>query len=163
MSTAYHPQTDGQSERTIHTLEDMLHACVIDFKIRWDKHLPLVEFSYNKSYHTSIKDAPFETLYGRKFRSPIYWSEVGDSQLTGLEVIYETTKKIVQIKNHSQAARSSQNSYADMRRKPLKFNVSDKSMEDEEVSLVDGVFEGAFGALALEMEALVDAMEVYGG
>ncbi|MCO6516738.1 MAG: DDE-type integrase/transposase/recombinase, partial [Snodgrassella sp.] len=76
MSTAYHPQTDGQSERTIQTLEDMLRACVIDFGNGWDIHLPLVEFSYNNSYHASIKAAPFEALYGRKCRSPICWDEV---------------------------------------------------------------------------------------
>ncbi|GJU65247.1 putative reverse transcriptase domain-containing protein [Tanacetum coccineum] len=77
MSTAYHPQTDGQSERTIQTLEDMLRACVIDFGNGWVKHLPLVEFSYNNSYHASIKAAPFEALYGRKCRSPVCWAEVG--------------------------------------------------------------------------------------
>ncbi|GJR57838.1 putative reverse transcriptase domain-containing protein [Tanacetum coccineum] len=82
MSTAYHPQTDGQSERTIQILEDMLCACVIDFKSSWDSHLPLVEFSYNNSYRASIKAAPYEALYGRKCRSPVCWSEVGDSQLT---------------------------------------------------------------------------------
>ncbi|GKB04411.1 putative reverse transcriptase domain-containing protein [Tanacetum coccineum] len=86
MSTAYHPETDGQSERTIQTLEDMLRACVIDFGSSWDRHLPLVEFSYNNSYHASIKAAPFEALYGRKCRSPVCWSEVGDSQLTGPEM-----------------------------------------------------------------------------
>ncbi|GJV45337.1 putative reverse transcriptase domain-containing protein [Tanacetum coccineum] len=78
MSTAYHPQTDGQSERTIQTLEDMLRACVIDFGNGWVKHLPLVEFSYKNSYHASIKAAPFETLYGRKRRSPVCWAEVGE-------------------------------------------------------------------------------------
>ncbi|GKA42288.1 putative reverse transcriptase domain-containing protein [Tanacetum coccineum] len=83
MSTAYHPETDGQSERTIQTLEDMLRACVIDFGSGWDKHLPLAEFSYNNSYHASIKVAPFEALYGRKCRSPVCWSDVGDAQLTG--------------------------------------------------------------------------------
>ncbi|GKA78753.1 putative nucleotidyltransferase, ribonuclease H [Tanacetum coccineum] len=93
MSTAYHPETDGQSERTIQTLEDMLRACVIDFGSSWDRHLPLVEFSYNNSYHASIKAAPFEALYGRKCRSPVCWSEVGDSQLTGPEMIRETTEK----------------------------------------------------------------------
>nr|GEU42635.1 reverse transcriptase domain-containing protein [Tanacetum cinerariifolium] len=86
LSTAYHPETDGKSERTIQTLEDMLQACVIDFGSSWDKHLPLVEFSYNNSYHASIKAAPFETLYGRKCRLPICWSEVGESQLTGSEI-----------------------------------------------------------------------------
>ncbi|GJX91640.1 putative reverse transcriptase domain-containing protein [Tanacetum coccineum] len=105
MSTAYHPQTDGQSERTIQTLEDMLRACVMDFGKGWDRHLPLIEFSYNNSYHTSIKAAPFEALYGRKCRSPICWAEVGDAQLTGPEIIRETTKKIIQIKHRLQASR----------------------------------------------------------
>nr|GEX21544.1 putative reverse transcriptase domain-containing protein [Tanacetum cinerariifolium] len=104
MSTTYHPETNGQSERTIQTLEDMLHACVLDFGKGWDKHLPLVEFSYNNSYHTSIKAAPFEALYGRKCRSPICWAEVGDRQLTGPKIIHETTEKIVQIKSRIQAA-----------------------------------------------------------
>ncbi|GJV12187.1 putative reverse transcriptase domain-containing protein [Tanacetum coccineum] len=98
MSTTYHPETDGQSERTIQT------------------------------YHTSIKAAPFEALYGRKCRSPICWAEVGDSQLTGPEIIHETTEKIVQIKNRIQAARDRQKSYADVRRKPLEFQVGDKVM-----------------------------------
>ncbi|GJZ33324.1 putative reverse transcriptase domain-containing protein [Tanacetum coccineum] len=87
MSTAYHPQTDGQSERTIQTLEDMLRACVMDFGGSWDTHLPLVEFSYNNSYHTSIKCAPFEALYRQKCRSPVIWTEVGESQLIGPEII----------------------------------------------------------------------------
>ncbi|GJT43953.1 putative reverse transcriptase domain-containing protein [Tanacetum coccineum] len=78
MSTTYHPETDGQSERTIQTLEDMLRACVIDFGKGWEKHLPLVEFSYNNSYHASIKAAPFKALYGRKCRSPVCWAKVGD-------------------------------------------------------------------------------------
>ncbi|GKA29062.1 putative reverse transcriptase domain-containing protein [Tanacetum coccineum] len=95
MSTAYHPQTDGQSERTIQMLEDMLRACVIDFGSGWDRHLPLVEFSYNNSYHASIKAAPYEALYGRKCRSPVCWSEVEDIQLTGPELIRDTTEKIV--------------------------------------------------------------------
>ncbi|GJX24283.1 putative reverse transcriptase domain-containing protein [Tanacetum coccineum] len=86
MSTAYHPQTDGQSERTIQTLEDMLRACVIDFGSSWDRHLPLVEFSYNNSYHASIKAAPYEALYERKCRSPVCWSEVGDSQTSPTRV-----------------------------------------------------------------------------
>nr|GEW49126.1 putative reverse transcriptase domain-containing protein [Tanacetum cinerariifolium] len=97
MSMAYHPKTDGQSERTIQTLEDMLRACVIDFEKYWDRHLPLVEFSYNNSYHTSIKAATFEALDGQKCRSPVCWAEVGDAQLTGPEIIHETTEKIIQI------------------------------------------------------------------
>ncbi|GJX99371.1 putative reverse transcriptase domain-containing protein [Tanacetum coccineum] len=128
MSTAYHPETDGQSERTIQTLEDMLRAYVIDFEKGWDKHLPLVEFSYNNSYHASIKAAPFEALYGRKCRSPVCWAEVGDSQLTGPEIIQETTEKIVQIRQRLQAARDRQRSYANVRRKPLEFQVGDNVM-----------------------------------
>ncbi|GJT13708.1 putative reverse transcriptase domain-containing protein [Tanacetum coccineum] len=124
----YHPETDGQSERTIQTLEDMLRACVIDFGKGWDKHLPLVEFSYNNSYHASIKAAPFEALYGRKCRSPVCWAEVGDSQLTGPEIIQETTEKIVQICQRLQVARDRQRSYANVRRKPLEFQVGDRVM-----------------------------------
>ncbi|GJV20015.1 putative reverse transcriptase domain-containing protein [Tanacetum coccineum] len=100
MSTAYHPETDGQSERTIQTLEDMLRACVIDFGNSWDRHLPLVEFSYNNSYHASIKAAPFEALYGQKCRSP----------------------------NRLLTARSRQKSYADIKRKPIEFQVGDMVM-----------------------------------
>ncbi|GKE02342.1 putative reverse transcriptase domain-containing protein [Tanacetum coccineum] len=114
--TAYHPHTDGQSERTIQTLEDMLRACVMNFGKGWDRHLPLVEFSYNNSYHTSIKATPFEAFYGRKCRSPICWAKVGDAQLTGLEIVHETTEKIIQIKKRIQAAQDRQKSYADRRR-----------------------------------------------
>ncbi|GJV66333.1 putative reverse transcriptase domain-containing protein [Tanacetum coccineum] len=128
MSTAYHPETDGQSKRTIQTLEDMLRACVIDFGNGWEGHLPLIEFSYNNSYHASIKAALFEALYGRKCRSPVCWAEVGDARLTGPELVHETTEKIVQIKHRMQAARDRQKSYADVRRKPLEFQVGDRVM-----------------------------------
>ncbi|GJS78586.1 hypothetical protein Tco_0728467 [Tanacetum coccineum] len=100
----------------------------MNFGKGWDKHLPLVEFSYNNSYHASIKAAPFEALYGRKCRSPVCWAEVGDSQLTGPEIIQETTKKIVQIRQRLQAARDRQRSYANVRRKPLEFQVGDRVM-----------------------------------
>ncbi|GKD58006.1 putative reverse transcriptase domain-containing protein [Tanacetum coccineum] len=125
MSTAYHPQTDGQSERTIQTLEDMLRACVLDFGGSWDVHLLLVEFSYNNSYHSSVRCAPFEALYGRKCCSPIMWAEVGEGQLIGHELVQETTEKISQIKDRLKAARDRQKSYADKRRKPLEFSVGD--------------------------------------
>jgi hypothetical protein len=125
LSTAYHPQTDGQSERTIQTLEDMLRSCVLDFGGNWDSHLPLIEFSYNNSYHTSIGMAPFEALYGRKCRSPICWNEIGEAQITGPELIQETTDKIMKIRDHLTVARSRQKSYADKRRKPLEFDVGD--------------------------------------
>ncbi|GKB00222.1 putative reverse transcriptase domain-containing protein [Tanacetum coccineum] len=87
MSTAYHPQTDGQSERTIQTLKDMLRACVIDFGGSWDVHLLLAEFSYNNSYHSSIRCAPFEALYGRKCRSPVLWAEIRESRFIGPELV----------------------------------------------------------------------------
>nr|GEW25869.1 reverse transcriptase domain-containing protein [Tanacetum cinerariifolium] len=98
MSTTYHPETDGQNKRTIQTLEDMLRSCVIDFGKEWERYLPIIEFSYNNSYHASIKAAPFEELYGQKCRSPVCWAKVGDVQLTRPEIIHETTKKIVQIR-----------------------------------------------------------------
>ncbi|GKF84772.1 putative reverse transcriptase domain-containing protein, partial [Tanacetum coccineum] len=128
MSIAYHPQMDGQSERTIQTLEDMLRACAIDFGKGWVNHLPLLEFSYNNSYHASIKAAPFEALYGQKCHSPVCWTEVGEVPLTGPEIVQETTKKIVQIKKRMQAARDRQKSYVDLKRKPMEFQVGDKVM-----------------------------------
>ncbi|GJR61803.1 putative reverse transcriptase domain-containing protein [Tanacetum coccineum] len=107
-------------------LEDMLRACVMDFGGSWDAHLPLVEFSYNNSYHKSIKCSPFEALYGRKCRSPVIWNEVGESQLIGPELVQETTEKIVQIRERLKTARSRQKCYADRRRKPLEFQVGDR-------------------------------------
>ncbi|GJR49948.1 putative reverse transcriptase domain-containing protein [Tanacetum coccineum] len=115
MSTVYHLKTDGQSERTIQTLEDMLRACVIDFGKGCVKHFPLVEFSYNNSYHASIKAAPYEALYGRKCRSSVCWAEVKEAQLTGSELIQETTEKIVLIKQRMQAAQDRQKSYVDQK------------------------------------------------
>ncbi|GJX75856.1 putative reverse transcriptase domain-containing protein [Tanacetum coccineum] len=128
MSSAYHPQTDGQSERTIQTLEDMLRACVIDFGGSWDTHLPLAEFSYNNSYHSSIRCAPFEALYGRKCRSPILWAEIGESSLIGPELVQEMTDKVVLIKEKLKAARDRLKSYVDNRRKPLEFEIGDRVM-----------------------------------
>ncbi|GJV87182.1 putative reverse transcriptase domain-containing protein [Tanacetum coccineum] len=149
MSTTYHLETDGQSKRTIQTLEDMLRACVIDFGSSWDHHLPLVEFSYNNSYHASIKTAQFKALYGRKCRSPICWSEDGDSQLTSPKMIKETTEKIVQIKNCLLAAQSRQKSYADVRRKPLEFNVGDMVM----LKIIDRI-----GLVAYKLELLMSSV-----
>ncbi|KAD7477929.1 hypothetical protein E3N88_01065 [Mikania micrantha] len=103
----------------------MLRACVLDFGGSWDTHLPLIEFSYNNSYHSSIKMAPFEALYGRKCRSPLCWAEMGDSQITGPEIIQETTEQIVQIKERLKTARDRQKSYAGKRRKPLEFEIGD--------------------------------------
>ena len=94
MSTTFHPQTDGQSERTIQVLEDMLRACVLDYKGSWEEHLPLVEFAYNKSYQASIQMTPYEALYGRPCRSPLCWTEVGESSSTGPDLIRDTSEKV---------------------------------------------------------------------
>ncbi|GJW81730.1 putative reverse transcriptase domain-containing protein [Tanacetum coccineum] len=99
MSMAYHPQIDGQSERTIQTLKDMLRACVLDFEGSWDVHLPLVEFLYNNSYHSSVRCAPFEALYGRKCHSPIMWAEVKECQLIGPELVKENTEEDLAFKD----------------------------------------------------------------
>ncbi|GKG23370.1 putative reverse transcriptase domain-containing protein, partial [Tanacetum coccineum] len=106
----------------------MLRACAIDFGKGWVNHLPLAEFSYNNSYHASIKATPFEALYGRKCRSPICWTEVGEAQILSPELIPETTEKIIQIKQRMQAARDRQKSYADLKHKLMEFQVGDKVM-----------------------------------
>ncbi|KAL5578646.1 hypothetical protein UlMin_011088 [Ulmus minor] len=108
-STAFHPQTDGQSERTIQILEDMLRACVLDFKGTWNRYLPLIEFSYNNSYQATIGMAPYEALYGR--RSP--------------EFVEDTTQAVKKIQTRMKSAQSRQKSYADKRRRPLEFQVGD--------------------------------------
>ena len=128
MSTSYHSQTDGQSEQMIQTLEDMLRACAIDFKGSWEAHLPLIEFSYNNSYHASIQEASYEALYGRKCRTPLCWNEVVQRQLTGPEIVQVTSDKIKQIRNRMKAAQDRQKMYANKRRKPIEFRIGDKVM-----------------------------------
>ncbi|KAI3776204.1 hypothetical protein L1987_45976 [Smallanthus sonchifolius] len=128
VSTAYHPQTDGQSERTIQTLEDMLRACIIDFGGSWDSHLPLAEFSNNNSHHTTIGMPPYEMLYGRRCRTPVCWGEIGQKELGSLEVVRETSERFDQIKARMKAAQDRQKSYADKRRRPIKFDVGDRVM-----------------------------------
>ena len=98
ISTAFHPQTAGQSERTIQVLEDMLRACVLDYKDSWEEHFPLVEFAYNNSYQASIQMAPYEALYGRPCRSPLCWTEVGESFITGPDMIRDTSEKVSLIR-----------------------------------------------------------------
>ncbi|KAJ9542719.1 hypothetical protein OSB04_029225 [Centaurea solstitialis] len=125
-STAYHPQTDGQSERTIQTLEDMLRACVLDFGGSWDTYLPLAEFSYNNSYHSSIGMPPYEMLYRRRCRTPICWGEVGQRVLGSTEVVQQTTEHIQRIRERLRTAQNRQKSYADKRRSDLEFQVGDR-------------------------------------
>ena len=106
MSTVFHPQTNGQSERTIQTLEDMLRSCVLDFKGSWEKHLPLVEFAYNNSYQASIQIAPYEALYGRPCRSPVYWTKVGERSTIGLDLVKDTSEKVDLIRKRLLTAQS---------------------------------------------------------
>ena len=125
MSTAFHPQTDGQSERTIQIFKDMLRACVLDHRGSWEEHFPLVEFIYNNSYQASIQMAPYEALYGRPCRSLICWTEVGESSITSPDFIRDTLEKVGLIQQHLLTAQSQQKSYANRRRRPLKFEVDD--------------------------------------
>ena len=124
--TAFHPQTDGQSERTIQTLEDMLRACVMEFKGSWDTHLALMEFTYNNSYQANIGMAPFEALYGRKCRTPLCWDEVGERRLVGPELVQITSKKAKIVRDNLKKARDRQKSYADNRRRDLQFEIGDR-------------------------------------
>ncbi|KAH0776134.1 hypothetical protein KY290_007545 [Solanum tuberosum] len=125
LSTVFHPQTDGQAERTIQTLEDMLRACVIDFKGNWDDHLPLIEFTYNNSYHSSIQMAPYEALHGRRCRSPIGWFEVGEAGLIRPDLVHQAMEKVKVIQERLKTVQSRQKSYTDVRRRPLKFEIDD--------------------------------------
>ena len=125
MSTAYHPQTDGQSERTIRTLEDMLQACVLDWGDSWERHLPLVEFAYNNSFHSSIGMSPYKALYGRPCRTPLCWTQVAERRMISPEIVEETTEKIKSVRDKMKAARDRQKHYADKRRKELEFAVND--------------------------------------
>ena len=125
LSTAFHPQTDGQAMRTIQTLEYMLRDCVIDFKSNWDDQISLIELSYNNSQHLNISTAPFEALNGRRCSSPVGWFEVGESSLLGPEIIYEASEKVWMIRDRFKTAYNWQKSYADNIRKDLEFEVGD--------------------------------------
>ena len=125
LTFAYHPQTDGQTERTIQSLEDLLRACVLEQGVNWVECLPLIEFTYNNSFHSSIGMAPFEALYGRRCRTPLCWFESGESALLGPDVVQETTKKVKMIQEKMRASQSRQKSYHDKRRKDIEFQVGD--------------------------------------
>jgi ribonuclease HI len=124
-SSAYHPQTDGQTERINQILEDMLRACVLTYGKDWEDSLPYAEFSYNNSYQTSLKMSPFEALYGRKCRTPLMWSEVGDRIVERSDFIEAAEDKVAEIRANLKAAQSRQKSYADKRRRELSFEVGD--------------------------------------
>ncbi|CAA7043336.1 unnamed protein product [Microthlaspi erraticum] len=121
LSTAYHPQTDGQSERTIQTLEDLLRMCVLDWGGHWADHLSLVEFAYNNSFQASIGMAPFEALYGRPCRTPLCWTQVGERSMYGATYVQETTEKVRVVRLNMKEAQDRQKSYADRRRRELEF------------------------------------------
>src|SRR3954470_21322653 len=121
LSSAYHPQIDGQTERTIQSLEDLLCAYVLEKGGTWDSYLSLIEFTYNNSYHSSIGMAPFEALYGRRCRTPLCWYESGESAVIGPEIIQETMEKIKMIQEKMKASQSRQKSYHDKRRRTLEF------------------------------------------
>jgi hypothetical protein len=124
-STAYHPQTGGQTERVNQILKDMLRACVLSYGAKWEDCLPFAKFSYNNNYQASLQMAPFEALYGRKCRTPLNSSETGESQVFGPDVIKEAEEQVQLIRNHLKAAQSRQKSYADPKRRPVTFNVGD--------------------------------------
>jgi hypothetical protein len=124
-SSAYHPQTDGQTEWVNQIIEDMLRACVLTDGLKWDKHLPLAEFLYNNSYQESIKMSPVEALYGWPCRTPLSWSESGERVIFGPDIVTEEEEKVKQIQANILAAQFCQKSYTDKRRSPLEFEVSD--------------------------------------
>jgi hypothetical protein len=124
-NSAYHPQTDGQIERINQILEDMLRDCVLQYDKNWDKWLSLAEFSYNNSYQTSLKMAPFEALYSRRCRTPLSWSQIGERKIFGPDFVTEAEEKVKTIQNNLKATHSQQKSYADIRRRPLQFQIGD--------------------------------------
>jgi hypothetical protein len=124
-SSAKHPQTDGQIERTNQILEDMLRACALQDKFGWDKRLPYAEFSYNNSYQASLKMSPFQALYGRNCRTPLHWDQLGERQLFGLDILLEVEENIRMVRENLKIAQSRQRSYADTQRRELSFEVGD--------------------------------------
>ena len=125
-STAFHPQMDGQSERVIQILEDMLRSYVIDLEGSWDRHIALVEFVYNNSFQSSIGMAPYEALYGRKCRTPLCWTELSEKKVIGSDLIQETEEKVKRIRKRFKVATDRQKSYADMKRKDIRYKIGEK-------------------------------------
>lgn len=120
-STVYHPQTDGQTERVNQILEDMLRACALENQTSWDLMLPYAEFSYNNSHQSSLQMSPFEALYGRKCRTPLYWTESGEGQVLGPDILKEAEDQVKSIREKLRTAQTRQKSYADNRRQDLAF------------------------------------------
>jgi hypothetical protein len=125
-SSAYHPQTDGQTERVNQIVEDMLRACIIHFDKSWDKSLALAEFSYNNSYQASLKMAPFEALYGRRCRTPLNWSQAGERKFFGPDLVKEAEEKVKVIRENLRAAQMRQKSYHDKGKASGQYQVGEK-------------------------------------
>ena len=125
-STTFHPQTDGQSERVIQILKDMLRSCVIDLEGSWDRHIALVEFLYNNSFQSSIGMAHYEALYGRKCRTPLCWTELSEKKVIGPDLIQETEEKVKMIRKRLKVATDRRKSYADMKRKDIRYEIDEK-------------------------------------
>jgi hypothetical protein len=124
-SFAYHSQVDGQTERVNQILEDMLRACALEYGRSWDKSLPYAEFSYNNSYQESLKMMPFEMLYGRRCRTPLFWSETGERKVFRPDILQEAEKQVCTVRENLGVAQSKQKSYIDHRRRELSFEVRD--------------------------------------
>jgi hypothetical protein len=124
-SSAYHPQTDGQTERVNQIMEDMLRACVLTYGKDWEQSLPYAEFSYNNGYQASLGMSPFEALYGRKCRTPLMWSEVGERALVGPALVKEAEERVAEIREKLKAAQSRQKSYSDKKRREISFKPGD--------------------------------------
>ena len=136
-STAFHSQMDGQSERVIQVLEDMLRSCVIDYEGGWDRHIPLVEFVYNNSFQSSIRMTPYEAFYRRKCRTPLCWTELSEKKIIGPDLIQETEEKVNMIRERLKVATDRQKSYVGMRRKDIRYDISKKSVF-ESIALEEG-------------------------
>ena len=124
-STTFHPQTDGYADQIIQILEDMLRACVIDLMGSWYDHLPLIEFTYNNSYHSNIQMEPYESLYGHRCRYPLGWFEVGEEVLIGPDSVLYDMENVQHIREKLKKAQSHQKSYADIKRRELAFQIDD--------------------------------------
>jgi transposase InsO family protein len=124
-SSTYHPQTDGQTERVNQILEDMLRACALQYGRSWDKSLSYTMFSYNNSYQESLKMAPFEMLYDRRCRTPLFWNETGEWKVFGPDILQEIEKQVRMVRENLHVAQSRQKSYADHRRREISFEVGD--------------------------------------
>ncbi|KAA3480729.1 DNA/RNA polymerases superfamily protein [Gossypium australe] len=146
-SMVFHPQTNGQLERVIQNLEDMLRGCVIDFRHSWEDFLPLAEFGYNNSYQSSIQMAPYEALYCRRCRTPTCWTELGERQLLGLELVSETEEKVKLIRARLKEASDRQKPYADLKRKEIKFSVGDQVLRFGRKGMLSPRFIGPYRVL----------------